>query len=528
MARPAIIKLHVLRAAILGRGFSQIELEDRTHHSKPDICNALNELITEDLIERSVKGPPRGQPRRKGRPSLEYDITRKGFQFLISSIDKPNDFWDYLIAYLFYRRRNICTDEIQNLCDYFHREFVEYDSIGNYLSLSVPFSLVCKRWLQDIIFKKVDSTVQKVLGTLAVNRGITLKELAEKVGKSKRGVRRALAMLEHTTDNKRSNYSLLDGLHDVSISEAIDIIDSNLIATKISNNTKTYELSLFGIILVFCYLAHDDSTSFLNSNLSSKDYQNKIIMTYSSDKLPLIFGKWNTISRASEGTSVYNLAVVYDEHSRSIVTREKNMRFLYDSIQMMSRSNIDQIVSILKSASDSYNKFLKKIITNEGNAFTESTKSRVVEEEMKSKLLPAGKLIQKLYSKWKQVIPGISYEMIWSKTHVGLHSDKNVGLVQFLEKAFNDEITTLFYVSLFLNQNIVTLLLTTNLKLVLYLSKAVMQGQVLVPSSNEILSQICSEDKQIKDFVTALLGDIRKFSENTIEGLKTLETGLRL
>lgn len=104
---------------------------------------------------------------------------------------------------------------------------------------------------------------------------------------------------------------------------------------------KTYELSLFGVILalflVRCYDMDKLKQGLHYNDISFVDYYDKIAYNY-QDKLPLLFGKWKLLKSVLKLYSAYNFDIILSREIRLrdsdkfSITRGGNKE-LYDSIK---------------------------------------------------------------------------------------------------------------------------------------------------------------------------------------------------
>lgn len=93
------------------------------------------------------------------------------------------------------------------------------------------------------------------------------------------------------------------------------------VITKLNSkdSIKTYELSLFGVILVLTLVRYYDMDRLKNGlyyrNISFVDYYDKIASNY-EDKLPLVFGKWRLLKNILRSYSAYNFDIILDKELR--------------------------------------------------------------------------------------------------------------------------------------------------------------------------------------------------------------------
>jgi hypothetical protein len=82
------------------------------------------------------------------------------------------------------------------------------------------------------------------------------------------------------------------------------------------DNIKTYELSLFGVILALTLIRYNDMDKLKHglyyNNISFIEYYEKIVANY-KDKLPLIFGKWKVLKDILRLYAAYNFDVIIDD-----------------------------------------------------------------------------------------------------------------------------------------------------------------------------------------------------------------------
>ena len=110
------------------------------------------------------------------------------------------------------------------------------------------------------------------------------------------------------------------------------IVENIIIANQQSSDVLTYELSLFGVMLTLLILLYNDMKK-LKHGLYIKKYPLKkycdIISYNYSQKLPLIFGKWNRLRQILQVSTIYNFdaALLHtgllnnDSNSLSVITR---------------------------------------------------------------------------------------------------------------------------------------------------------------------------------------------------------------
>jgi hypothetical protein len=85
------------------------------------------------------------------------------------------------------------------------------------------------------------------------------------------------------------------------------------------DNKKTYELSLFGVMLALFLVRYHDMDKLKqglhHNKISFVDYYDKIAQNY-QDKLPLIFGKWDLLTSILGIFSAYNFDIILSHEMR--------------------------------------------------------------------------------------------------------------------------------------------------------------------------------------------------------------------
>ena len=135
------------------------------------------------------------------------------------------------------------------------------------------------------------------------------------------------------------------------------LLHSVIIVKSGKDNIKTYESSLFGVILVLLLVRYHDrghlEHGLYYNNFSFFDYYDKIAHTY-EHKFPLIFGKWSLLKKVLRSYAAYNFDVVLDKEIRTreddkISIKRGGNKELYDGIRKLVPPNYQQLTEIAKA-----------------------------------------------------------------------------------------------------------------------------------------------------------------------------------
>ena len=344
--RLEILACLVLRGK-LSKGMVESLMKNRTH---ADIINAFNRLETEDLIKKSGY-----KQYTRGRKQYYYVITYSGLELLITDDPHPLKFWKVMFGYC-YHNNLLDSDKIEEFYDLFKGKFLKYRNQSFSFQLDI-FDNMCEKWLREMILNGNRLTLeQKIIEILAINPGITIEELVEKTGiESKSDVSRCLS--EYTLESYRPINDRTVYLHQGSIGKRHNkkywdlLLHSVIIVKPGKDNIKTYELSLFGVILALLLVRYHDrghlEHGLYYNNFSFFDYYDKIAHNY-EHKLPLIFGKWSLLKKVLRSYAAYNFDVVLDKEIRTreddkISINRGGNKELYDGIKETGTSKLSAI-----------------------------------------------------------------------------------------------------------------------------------------------------------------------------------------
>ena len=119
-------------------------------------------------------------------------------------------------------------------------------------------------------------------------------------------------------------------------------------------NIKSYELSLFGVMLALSIIRNKDRDRLKHDlhyqQLSFADYYDNIARNY-KNKLPLIFGKWTLLNDILKSYSVYNFDFILDSNRQLTDSCERSLirggiKELVESLREMVHQNHYQFLKL--------------------------------------------------------------------------------------------------------------------------------------------------------------------------------------
>jgi DNA-binding PadR family transcriptional regulator len=204
----------------------------------------------------------------RGKEQVYYAIKDKGLRLLIISDDKthPLKFWKALLGYSHHNKKAITSAKMEECYQLFMEKYLKYKNHSFSFQFDI-FDNMRDKWLQDFILDKDKiSLQQKVLEVLALYPYIDQSIIGKKYNK------KYWDFLLHSTVRIQQN----------------------------NEGLKTYELSLFGVILVLTLIRYYDKDRLNHAlyyqHISFPKYYDKIARNY-HNRLPLIFGKWPLLKR---------------------------------------------------------------------------------------------------------------------------------------------------------------------------------------------------------------------------------------
>jgi hypothetical protein len=445
-----ILACLVLRGK-LSKGRAESLLKNRTH---ADIINAFNKLELEGRIKKLGY-----EPYTRGRKQYYYVITYRGLELLITDNPHPIKFWKILFGYC--HHMGLASEKVEGFYDLFKERFLKYRNHSFSFQLEI-FDNMSDKWLIEMILTgNTLNLEQKIIEILAINPGITFEELFKKTGtESKSDVNKCLSMYtleSYKPLNDRTVYLYQESIGKRHNKKYWDLLLHSVIIVKQNkDNIKTYELSLFGVVLALVLIRYHDRgllkhglyyTIFLFS-----DYYDKIANNY-QHKLPLIFGKWSLLKKTLRSYSAYNFDVILDKEIRTreldkfSINRGGNKE-LYDAINEIVHRSRQQHIEIAKAGRTVWPEEIPGIPSEywiskgqKGDYLMENGIDFKTQVPSPEKLVSVRK---KLYEILLSLNP-IEYGYFNS----GVNPDTAISVPSLLERSFSEEITAHYFFHLY-------------------------------------------------------------------------------
>lgn len=427
------------------------------HRNHADIINAFKKLEDNYMIKRSEVY----NLGARGKPQYYYKITHNGLELLITYDDAhPLKFWKTMIGYCHHYDKGLTSEQVEMFYALLKEKFMRYRNHGFSFQLDI-FDNMCNDWLNNIILKTGrPSMKQKVIEVLAIHRGLRFDQLAEKLGEGEHELNKCLS-----TYTLKSYKPLIDKtiyLYQEVIGKKHnkkywDFLLHSVITSKQSgkDSKKTYELSLFGVILALFLVRYYDKDKLKQglyyNDITFMDYYDKIAYNY-QDKLPLIFGKWKLLKNILKLYSAYIFDIILSREIRLrdsdkfSITRGGNKELYYSikEIKMRTRSQLGDIANAgrvilpghIPGVPDRY--FIPDV--QDGDFLMKND----VKFHDKPNLEKINVVIQKLYEIILSLNP-LEYGFTESSSLKPEIIDK---ISHQLEKEFADEITAFYYFQL--------------------------------------------------------------------------------
>ena len=236
-----------------------------------DVIDSFDILEEKGLIKKNQKYLV-----GRGRRQYPYEITNDGLQILITD-EKTTSliFWKMMYGYCNNSEKVINDNDIDKYFQLFFRNYLNNNNT-NFMDLLDIFGNMNKEWINNFVTSQNYLSVeQKVLETLSLNPKISFEELLRKSEINAYTLEKVLyshSMKFYPPILSLNNKFL--NIHENSLGKKNNrkywgFIQHNLInITTNSKGENTYELSLFGIILVlklirYCYNNQKEKKLFL-------------------------------------------------------------------------------------------------------------------------------------------------------------------------------------------------------------------------------------------------------------------------
>jgi hypothetical protein len=497
------------------------------------ISDAMDALVKSNFIKwsRNDTSTPRAEE--------FYKITEVGLRALLVVNLSEEEFWKVIILLCISSKRPIKESEFEEYYRQFENNYVGYSSIHGYFLQSHFFNNLVDQWLVDNINSKdvkssslsslppLVNRPQIVLECLALNRLLTLQQLVEKSGLQQEQINRVLSKYSM----QRTNFSSpLDNLtfksqNDREIQRKVysDFIMHTLIVANGTNVNLTYELSLFGVMLVIDLVRyyHRGIDTARSSKLGNPDYipnlfykdidmskyYDKIAYNY-KEKIPRLFGKWDLVKSHLGSPLLYdNLDLfIYEEdrpnHNMNTTIWFGGNKEFYDdllSLTYNARKKLDIIYVIGKKALENFQEH--RDITKCPNLLP--INRRIIELGQILNYIDISSFVDSL----KTSSTSTGRSLPWST-----RSNK----IETIEKVFGDELTFLFYLNLNttgFTRNKADFSKMQNLS-ILDPQQTIAEYQEMLrlgTSPKQRLMAILTKDKDIKQWFSAWIGDLTNY-----------------
>jgi hypothetical protein len=254
--------------------------------------------------------------------------------------------------------------------------------------------------------------------------------------------------------------------------------------------TTIYELSLFGVMVVLSFIMYNEMGT-LKNGLYHDDLTLDILVLNYSDKLPLIFrrSRWKLLKRKLKQLAFYNFAVIFDKKVLSesfyepyLITGKQE---LYDTAIKIAEYRKKQLAEFQDEFHIQYTKYRKEI-THE-----------IMEENGKE----IAEKLATIFHLGMRTLPSLPYDPFTE--------------IDILDKAFAEEISLLYYLSLYDNKYF-----PGELYYYTVMSKSFNTYDLPSVSPIDMLSTVIKKDKQIRMLFSSWIQDIIDYQRET---LKTIE-----
>jgi hypothetical protein len=436
----------------------------KTGSDYSDVSNAIDSLLKRRMIRIS-------SPAIAGRRDKRYyALTSKGLEAFIDESASPSssseEFWKAIIWYSMLNPKQVSFSDIEKPCSQFESKYLGHPAINSFLLQSQFFLKLIKNWLEENFYtfdNDNTSISQKVLESMATKRKVTLQQLCKMTAESEENVKEVLDKYSAKVGCQYyyvSNEEIEEGQGGKNTGGKHPDLDHMLIVRKDISQDITYELSLFGIMLVialirFHYIGIDkvrlsifnrriDKLKLFFEDIPLEEYFDKMALNY-HDKLHLIFGKWSFLKKEL-GTSF-----LYDNFDFLLYNGAFSVN-MGTSIWLGGNKELCDTIQALAERSAT----MLKVLYIEGRDIVESFHKDVLRDKKgnESKLLPVYiKLneIEAILKYFDRPYPnGVEEKIIIPQNKIKPDLDRNLypDAITFIERVFSNELTFFFYLNL--------------------------------------------------------------------------------
>ena len=513
------LQIDILLLLTLGGKLSKGQAQNILDKRHEDIIDSFDILEKKGLIKKS-KNALFG----RGRRQYTYEITNDGLQILITDEKTTSlSFWKMMYGYCNNSEKVISDNDIDKYFQLFFQNYLNYNNT-NFMDLLDIFENMSNEWINNFVTSKnYFSAEQKVLEMLSLYPKLPFEELVAKSEINAYVLEKILyshsmkfyppiLILNHKTLN----------IHENSIGKKNnpkyrDFIQHNLInITTDSKGEDIYELSLFGIILIFKVIRYFynnlEENNLYYGNISFIQYFEKIVRNYET-KLPLIFGKWLLLKEHLKNYTIYNFDKIINEYffeeSTLSISRGGNNEF-FSSIREIILQNRRQLGYFADAGTDCY------LICNLGskpswpNIKKDNHSSYYLQTYFPIIDKSNNKKIQYLISKYFDIINLLNPVEELIRNPELLYLKNNNNLLREFENSFADEITAYYYFNLYFEYEFFYIMDTTSIDS--------NYPKSLMPK--ECLHQILKLDEEIAIFYLRWHEDITNLQDSISRHLK--------
>jgi hypothetical protein len=519
---------------------------------KRDYKNAFTArsyLIKNKLIEEKYRDNT-----AHGRPEIYYRITELGMYAILAVDPTPKKFWTLILAFCDHRHIQVSVNQVNDFYRFFIGKYMKYPTCMDYLSLLESVNKMCLNWINSNMNDKQVSLSQRVIEVLSIYPKVTLKELARRVGNESEEQIKSIVNQYAMTQIQYTDlyYTSDDDYHERLPERYLDFLQHCIINVhrNYATGLQTYELSLFGIILVMMLIRkHDrDPTAHLfEKELTLAEYYYKIASNY-EDKLPLIFGKihWHLSRKYLKDMSVYNFDIVLcDEKTRSSTENlpvfMKGSKEFYQNMLSLSLYNSKQVNEIFDIGLSEFNRY---VYENRDRSLNKEEYPKEKDDSYIQKVNPVYKKLQQIHLSLEYRDPMVFQDQIAQEEYkkyvksaltspaTEASVPTNISAMDAVEKAFAKEITFLYYLSLYREvyipvifpnkgfDSIMPELLSETVKRISS-QKSANLSLPQVWSLRERLQRILRHDKELKDWFCSCMKEIIEYQNQVAKEMNT-------
>lgn len=502
------------------------------------VLTAFDSLFSEHYIQKE------NFKHGRGRPQDYYVISGSGLKLLIEEIGGNSlNFWKLLISYYHHSSKQK-RGTVHEYVSLFLKKYMKYSYPGFDYQLDI-FSNVIENWkLEFIDNRETISREQKILETLAVNRSISLRQLADYTDLSEseimivlskftlnnfKPLTEEIAYIHQDVIGKRNNKKYWDFLTHC----LVKIFDNK----DRESNELVFELSIFGIILMLAIIRLQDKDKLKHGlfiEYSFPLYVDSIAINY-DDRMPLIFGKWDILKDVLDLYSIYNFDIILDKEIRtgesSIIslTRGGNKE-LIEGLKEISLHNRNQLGYFARAGDTVFNNYMFDVnyeINNvESKSLSNTNKylfeNRIKKEEPSAiKTLSIKRIIDDMLILLNPVEYGFNNSLI---TNYSFND-----IIEIHEKMMQSEISSLYYIHLYFEFEFDTRFTYPMKHYWLVRNNSNVNPLSLAPK--DCLKRILKRDTEEPRIETALLllfEDIRKFYVEVEGNLSNLTNRIQM